>query len=105
MVKPTNLFFTITYYCYIPHEFSIQTIQFIFCVALQLVSRYWRNEDAAKQNQSWKSPPLNKRHYLKQTRGCHPFGMAESILFVPDADHADEGMCLMFLMIFNMEDK
>jgi hypothetical protein len=31
--------------------------------------------------------------------------MAESILFVPDADHADEGMCLMFLMIFNMEDK
>ena len=48
---------------------------------------------------------LNKRHYLKQTRGCHPFGMAESILFVPDADHADEGMCLMFLMIFYMEDK
>ena len=46
-----------------------------------------------------------KRHYLKQTRGCHPFGMAESILFVPDADHADEGMCLMFLMIFNMEDE
>lgn len=32
MVKPTNLFFTITYYCYIPHEFSIQTIQFIFFV-------------------------------------------------------------------------
>ena len=78
---------------------------FFLCSFAINISRYWRNEDAAKQNQTWKSPPLNKRHYLKQTRGCHPFGMAESILFVPDADHADEGMCLMFLMIFNMEDK